>query len=123
MANYYAGLSYLKLKDYKQAVEYLDRFSATDELLSPIARGKIGDAFADINQLDDALDYYKKAANLRDNNFTTPLFLFKAGITAMELKKYSQAEKFFTQIKNDYPTSSEAENIDAYISKATYAQQ
>lgn len=123
LANYYAGLSYLKLKNYEKAIEHLDRFSADDELLLPIAKGKIGDAFANINQLDEAFSYYQKAADLRDNNFTTPLFLFKAGITAMELEKYSQAEKLFTKIKNDYPTSNEAENIDAYINKATYAQQ
>lgn len=123
LANYYAGLSYLKLKDYKQAISYLDNFSSDDELLTPIAKGAIGDAFANINQLDDALAYYEKAAGLRDNSFTTPLFLFKAGIISMELKKYSKAEDFFKKIKKEYPTSNEAKNIDEYISKATYAQE
>jgi len=121
LANYYAGISYLKLKKYKEAIEYLEKYSSNDELLGPTAKGAIGDAFADINQPEDALNYYLKAANLKDNNFSTPLFLFKAGNTAMELEKYSKALEIFSRIKKEYPNSQEAKNIDIYINKATYA--
>jgi len=123
LANYYAGISYLKLKNYQEAIEYLEKFSSNDELLGPVAKGAIGDAFADINQLDDALDYYLKAANLKNNNFSTPLFLFKAGNTAMSLEKYSKALEVFNRIKMDYPTSEEAKNIDIYINKAAFASK
>lgn len=123
LANYYAGISYLKLKNYKEAIEYLEKFSSDDELLGPTAKGAIGDAFADIDQPEDALDYYLKAANLRNNNFSTPLFLFKAGNTAMDLEKFSMALDIFNRIKNDYPDSEEATNIVIYINKATYASK
>ncbi|SDX84534.1 Tetratricopeptide repeat-containing protein [Lutibacter oricola] len=122
LANYYAGLSYLKMSNYKEAISHLQKFTSEDELLAPTAKGAIGDAFADINQPEDALDYYLEAANLRDNNFSTPLFLFKAGNTAMELEKYSKALDAFSRIKKDYPTSNEARNIDIYINKATFAK-
>ena len=123
LANYYAGISSLKLKNYEDAIHYLEKFSSDDELLGPTAKGAIGDAFADINQPEDALDYYLKAANLRDNNFSSPLFLFKAGNTAMEIKKYSQALDIFNRIKNDYPNSEEAKDIAIYINKATFASK
>lgn len=123
LANYYAGLSYLKLKNYKEAIEYLEKFSSDDELLGPTAKGAIGDAFADINQPEDALDYYLKAADLRDNNFSSPLFLFKAGNTAMDLEKFSEALDIFNRIKKEYPDSDEAKNIDIYITKALYASK
>ncbi|WP_299525676.1 tetratricopeptide repeat protein [uncultured Lutibacter sp.] len=123
LANYYAGISYLKIKNYKEAIEYLEKFSSDDELLAPTAKGAIGDAFADINQPEDALDYYLKAADLRDNNFSTPIYLFKAGNTAMELEKFSKALDIFNRIKTDYPTSEEAKNINIYISRATYASK
>ena len=123
LANYYAGISYLKLKNYQEAIEYLESFSSEDELLGPVAKGAIGDAFADINQLDDALDFYLKAASLRDNSFSTPLYLFKAGNVAMTLEEYSKALDAFTKIKNDYPTSNEAKNIDIYINKAKFASK
>ena len=119
LANYYAGISYLKIKNYKEAIEYLEKFSSDDELLGPTAKGAIGDAFAEINQPEDALDYYLKAANLKDNNFSSPLFLFKAGNTAMDLEKFSKALELFNRIKTEYPNSDEAKNIDIYINKAT----
>jgi tetratricopeptide (TPR) repeat protein len=123
LANYYAGISYLRVKKYKEAIDYLEDFSSKDELLGPVAKGAIGDAFADINQPQDAFDYYIKAAELKDNNFSTPLFLFKAGNTAMELENYSKAQELFERIKNDYPNASEAQNIDIYINKAAFASK
>ena len=123
LANYYAGISYLRLKKYQEAIEYLENFSSNDELLGPIAKGAIGDAFADINQMDDAFDFYMQAANLKDNNFSSPLFLFKAGNTAMDLENYSKALAAFKRIKSDYPTSEEAKSIDIYINKATFASK
>lgn len=123
LANYYAGISFLRVKKYQEAIEFLEKFSSNDELLGPVAKGAIGDAFADINQLDDAYDFYMKAANLKDNNFSSPLFLFKAGNTAMDLENYDKALKAFEKIKSNYPTSEEAKNIDIYINKATFASK
>ncbi|MFB0938442.1 MAG: hypothetical protein QMB29_05865, partial [Urechidicola sp.] len=39
LANYYAGISYLKMKKYPEAIEFLEKFSSDDELLGPIAKG------------------------------------------------------------------------------------
>lgn len=122
LANYYAGISYLKLKKYQEGIEYLEKFSSDDELLGPVAKGAIGDAFADLNQPEDALDYYEQAANLKANDFSTPLFLFKAGNTALELGNASKALKMFEKIKSLYPKSVEAKNIDIYINRAKYAE-
>lgn len=122
LANYYAGISYLKMKKYQEAIKYLEKFSSDDELLGPTALGAIGDAFADINQPKDALEYYEKAANKKDNDFTAPMFLFKAGQTAMQLKEYSKAESLFNTIKQKYATTQIGRNIEKYINSAKFAQ-
>ncbi|CAL2083665.1 tetratricopeptide repeat protein [Tenacibaculum sp. 190524A02b] len=122
LANYYAGISYLKMKKYEEAIEYLSSFKSDDELLGPTALGAIGDAFADINQPEEALDYYQKAANQKDNEFTSPLFLFKAAQIAMELKDYSKAENLFSTIKQKYPETDQGRDIEKYINSAKYAQ-
>jgi len=110
------------MKKYEDAIKYLENFDSDDELLGPTALGAIGDAFADLDQTDDALTYYEKAANKKANDFTTPLFLFKAGQTAMLLKDYSKAESLFTTIKDKYATTDQGKNIDKYINSAKYAQ-
>ena len=122
LAHYYTGMVYLNMNDYENSIKYLSKFSSNDILLSSLASGSIGDAFAELNQFEDAYDYYVKASK-GDNNYTTPLFLYKAGTVAMTLNKFKKAEEYFTSIKLDYPKSPEAKNIDAFISKAIASNQ
>ncbi|MDZ7613937.1 MAG: hypothetical protein U5K51_09755 [Flavobacteriaceae bacterium] len=89
--------------------------------MGTLAKGNIGDAFTEINQPEDALKYYEEAANLKDNDFTSPLYLFKAGQTATDLKNYEKAGAFFERIKKDYPLSEEAKQIDIFIHRAKMA--
>lgn len=122
LANYYAGVSYLQMKDYEKAIEYLGKFNSDDEMLGPVALGAMGDAFSDINQPEDALDYYEKAANKKDNEFTTPLYLYKAGQTAMQIKDFDKAASLFSKIKDKYPNSDQGRDIEKFINAAKYAK-
>jgi tetratricopeptide (TPR) repeat protein len=121
LANYYAGIAYLNLKDYQNAISYLSEFKSTDEILGPIAKGGIGDAFVQLNQPEDALDYYVQAAEMKTNNFTTPTYLYKAGTIALQLGKNAEALKYFKRIKDEFPSSTEAANIDVFIGRAEAA--
>lgn len=122
LANYYAGVSYLQMKNYEKAIEYLEKFKSDDALLGPVSLGAIGDAFSDINQPEQALEYYEKAANKKDNDFTTPLFLYKAAQTAMELKEFDKAVTLFSKIKSNYPKSDQGTDIEKFINTAKYAK-
>ncbi|WMI67802.1 tetratricopeptide repeat protein [Mangrovimonas sp. YM274] len=121
LANYYAGMAYLNLKDYKNAIEYLSSFSSNDIMLAPLAKGGIGDAFVQLNQLDDALGYYEQAINASNNEFTAPLYLFKAANLANKLGDSNKALTYFKRIKNEFPDSAEAKNIDVFIGRAEAA--
>jgi tetratricopeptide (TPR) repeat protein len=118
LATYYAGTAYLRLKDYKNAVEYLSDFSSDDEILGPLAKGNIGDAFVQLNQPEDALGYYEKAIEMRDNEYTTPMYLYKAGAIALDLGKADKALTYFKRIKEDYANSTEAATVEVFIGKA-----
>ena len=121
MANYYAGMAYLNLKDYQNAINYLSDFSSSDDALGPIAKGGIGDAFVQLNQLEEGLEYYIKAAEMKTNEFTTPMYLYKAGHIALQLGENAQALKFFSRIKDEFSKSTEAANIDVFIGRAEAA--
>ncbi len=121
LAKYYAGIAYLKTNDYKKGIEYLSDFSS-DDLLSPaVAKGAIGDAFANLGQLEDAFEYYEEAASLNSNDFTTPKFLDKAAAIALSIGKYKKAEELYTRIKLEFSKSDEAKDIDGKINQAKYA--
>lgn len=122
LANYYAGVSYLQMKQYDKAIEYLSKFNSDNAVLNAVSLGAIGDAFSDIDQQEDALEYYEKAANVESNEFTTPLFLYKGAQTAMLLKDFDKAENMFSIIKEKYPTSDQGKDIDKFINAAKYAK-
>jgi tetratricopeptide (TPR) repeat protein len=118
LANYYAGIAYLNTGKNTEAITHLDKFSSDDMILSTLAQGAIGDAFAQKNQLKEALDYYKKAAEMNVNDLTTPRFLLKAGQTAYTLGQKADALKYFTEIKEKYESAPEARNIEGLIGMA-----
>ncbi len=117
LANYYAGIAFLKKKDFEQAIDYLEGFNAHDHLISPMARGAMGDAYLELGDKDKAAAYYLEAANMDDNGFTAPLFLFKAGQVYELLGNYDKAITTYTRIKNNYWKSNEGRSIEKNISR------
>ena len=117
LATYSAGMAYLNIKDYQNAITYLDRFDADDVLLSALAKGAIGDAFAQLGQNDEAYEYYQKAAAASDNSFSTPKYLFKAALVGIELGKNKQALTYLQRIKTEFAQSKEAELVDVQIGR------
>ncbi len=123
LAHYSAGMSYLNLQKYQEAISQLEKFSSDDAILGAMAKGGLGDAFMQLGQPEDALGYYEKAITHSDNDYTAPKFLHKAGITALELDQNDKALQYFRRIKEDYPDSAEARNINAFIGMATGGEQ
>ena len=118
LANYYIGFSYLNTKQYQKAIDYLDDFKSDDEILSALALGGIGDAFSQLNQPNEALPYYEKAAKTKTNEYTTPRFLLKAASLAIDLNKPDVAVKYLETIQNKYDKSNEAKQAAVYLGKA-----
>jgi len=118
LANYSAGMAYLNMQKYQEAVTYLSDFSSDDAVLGAMAKGGLGDAFMQLNQPAEALGYYEDAIAHNANDFTTPKFLYKAGVTAMELKQHAKALEYFQSVKDNYSKSNEARTIDAFIGMA-----
>ncbi|MCC5915924.1 MAG: tetratricopeptide repeat protein [Cryomorphaceae bacterium] len=115
LSNYYAGIAYLNLGDYKSAIKYLDKFSTKDDILSVVAIGAIGDAFLELNQTKEGLEYYEKAVRKSKNNMVVPMYLMKAAQTAILLEDNSKALKHLNRLKKDYSESEEAQEAGKLI--------
>ena len=118
LANYYAGMAYLNTGKYAEAIDFLSKFNSEDIVLNAMAKGAIGDAYAQQNKSKEALENYVKAAESNKNDFTTPRFLLKAGKTALALGNKEDALKYFTDIKDNFDAAPEAASIDALIGLA-----
>lgn len=118
LCNYYAGASYLYLKQFDKAIKYLKNFSTDATQIKSRAYGMIADAYAELKKNNDALDYYRKAADVNDKDeFTTSEFLFRSALFAETIGKKQEAIDLYKKIKKDYPLSDKAANIDRYLAR------
>jgi tetratricopeptide (TPR) repeat protein len=122
LARYQAGVAYFNLTQNDKSNEFLEGFSSGDAMMTPVAKGLIGDSFAQLEQYDEALNYYQQAADLSNNALTTPRYLLKLGTTAMRLGQNGVALKAFTRIVDEFEDSSEATQAEAYKAQAEAAQ-
>ncbi len=115
LAKYYTGISFLHLGQYEEAFDYLNDFKTKDLLLATVAEGAKGDAKLEQGKEKEALNYYKKAYSLNNNEFTNPVFMMKAARLLESMEDLSGALAIYKEIKEKYPQSPEGQNIDKYI--------
>jgi len=118
LAKYYAGVCYLHLGDYEEAISYLKKFSSNDIIVSSVANGAIGDAYSELNKYSQAISYYEKAANANPNAFATPIYLNKAAMLYEEDGNFKKAIELYEIIKKDYPQSQEGRSAEKLIIRA-----
>ena len=118
LSHYYAGICYLRLSKYENAIEQLKKFDSGDKLVSVLAIGAIGDAYSELGDLNKAASFYEKAANKNKNNFTSAIYLKKVGLVYEKLGEYKKAYTAYKKIKMSYPSSDEARDIDKYVQSA-----
>ena len=122
LAKYYAGICFLRLGEYEEAISYLSKFKSKDVILSSIALGGIGDAYAQLEDSGKAVQFYKKAAERKSNDFTSPMYLLRAGILMENEGRLKEAAQLYERIKTDYAISTEGRNIDKYIARVKARQ-
>lgn len=118
LANYYAGISYLRLGEYEDAIEYLKQFDSDDKLVSVVALGALGDAYVETGDYEEAVSFFEKAANKNKNDFTSAIYLKKAGLAYEATENFEKAVAAYEKIKKLYPESEEARDIDKFIQAA-----
>ena len=118
LAHYYAGACYMKLGKFEEAIEMLKKFSLKSALITPIALGTLGDAYAETGKLNEAANYYKQAADKNDNDLTAPIYLMKAGKVYEQLGDFEKALSVYKTIQTDYSKTMQARLIEKYITRA-----
>ena len=118
VAENYLGISYLKKGDFEKALGHLKSFSSNDQMVGPLATGAIGDCYVEMNKVEEGISYYLKAAQKSTNKFTSPMFLKKAGLAYESLSNYKDAVRVYERIKNDFPKSTEGQDIEKFLTRA-----
>ena len=116
LAALYAGICYYEQGQYEEAAKYLKKFSAKDVNINPAAHQLLGDAFVEMEDYAKAVKAYRAAAK-SGNDLIAPISLRKSGLVYLEMGDKKAAKRVFETIKNDYPASSEAQDIDKLIAQ------
>lgn len=118
LARLYAGMSYAQSGNYQEAVKYLESYDeCDDEMITPAAVGVLGNCYAQLNQLDKATETLLKAADMADNTTLSPMYLQQAGEIFESQGNTDKAMNCYKEIKNKYPQSIQAVEIDKYIER------
>ena len=115
LAKLYAGISYLNLGRFDDAIAYLESHSAAGTYSPILKNGNLGDAHSELGDLDKALSFYDKAANSGEDALLTPYYLYKTGLLAKRNGNTSKALSALERIRDDYPDSEEARKVARLI--------
>lgn len=118
LANYYIGVSYQKMEKFEEAIKYLEKFKATDEMVYPASLVALANCYAETDQLDKAISTFKKAASIANNTTISPIALRQAGVLLEKTGKFKEALEQYTIIKDTYYNSAISLDIDKYIERA-----
>ncbi|MFN8259379.1 MAG: tetratricopeptide repeat protein [Chitinophagales bacterium] len=116
-AQFGAGVASLKLGKYADAVKYMEDFSTDDAVLNARKFGCIADAYAEQNQMDKAIDNYKKAADAADNELTAPTYLYRAALALEQKGNKKDALELYKKLNKSYPNSQEGMVSEISIAK------
>ncbi|MBR1889390.1 MAG: tetratricopeptide repeat protein [Alloprevotella sp.] len=132
IAKLWTGICYAKTGDVKNAIAYLEKFSPKgDHTVSPAGLATLANCYAENGQIDKAVKKFEEAAELANNDATSPEYLIQAAELLQSQNKDAEALKLYEKIKSDYPASNynggimtndsiiQDGLIDAYIQSAS----
>ncbi|GAB3027241.1 tetratricopeptide repeat protein [Niabella terrae] len=119
LANFYAGVCYVKLNQNDKAVQYLKKFSSDAPQIQQRAYLLLGDAYGDLGKNKEALDYYKKAAShFEADQQACSEALFRAAFLAQQvLNNKTEAIALYKELKQKFPGTQHGFEADKYLAQ------
>ncbi|GAB5417934.1 MAG: hypothetical protein Crog4KO_23180 [Crocinitomicaceae bacterium] len=105
--------------EFKKAKGELEEVDIEDSYVRVLRIGLIGDCESEMKKYAAASAKYEEAANMIDNDFTTPMFLRKAAGCAEQLKDFKKATEYYQRILDDYPQYAVQFEIERYHARAS----
>ena len=121
LAKHYAGICYLRLGQYQEALDILKKYKSVDGIPGALVNaqnlGLQGDALVQLGNYKEAVALYEKAVAASDNALTAPYYLKKSGEVYEKLGDNAKALVAYKKISSDYGSSMEARDIQKYIGR------
>ena len=104
--------------EFKDAMKELESVDVSDAYVSIMAKGLRADCHSELKEYEKAANLYLEAAEESDNDFTSPMYLMKAGLCAEEIKDFTMATECYEKIRDNYTSFASQKAIDKYVARA-----
>ena len=117
-AKLYAGICYLQLGDFNNAIKQLEDFNTDAQQVQALAYAKLADAYSEVNKKDKAADFYKKAAHhFEKDEYNASEYLFRAAQLLETMNKNKEAIELYQEVKTKYPKTEKGFQVDKYLAR------
>jgi tetratricopeptide (TPR) repeat protein len=117
-AHFYAGICYLNLGKFDDAISQLEDFSPNGDISPTMKYGALGDAYSEKKDYTKALKMYKEAANSGNVDDLKAFYLKRYGMLSENQNDASSALSAYQEIKTKFGTTTEARDIEKFIARA-----
>ena len=107
---------------FDEAITYLNDFSSSDLLIQARAYALIGDAYVETKDMANAISYYQKAADYKENEYFTPMYLMKLAQAQEANNDFAGAVTSYNKIVKNYPKAQELNDAKKRLARAEQMQ-
>jgi predicted negative regulator of RcsB-dependent stress response len=118
LAQFTLARQYMSKGEFKKALKELEGVEVEDTYISAMSIGLQGDCYSEMKDYKKAATLYLDAAAAGENEMTTPMYLFKAGLCSEKNKDFDKATECYNKIKDDYPQFATQKAIEKYIARS-----
>ena len=117
IAAFEAGIAAFEVKEYEKAIKFFSEYKGEDAIYNARALACIADCHVELGNYEKAYENYVAALNTADNDLAAE-YAFRAGLVAEKLGNKADALAMYNTVKENYPASPRAMEIEKYISRA-----
>ena len=110
------SIAYMRTKKYEEALNYIDKTEADDDILSAAILNMKAVCYSNLGETEKAASQFAKAGDVAENEFAAEYYK-RAGIHYETAENYEKALNYYQLIADKYPTTGVGSDINKYVYK------
>jgi len=110
------SIAYMRTKKYEEALNYIDKTEANDDILSAAILNMKAVCYSNLGETEKAAAQFAKAGDVAENEFAAEYYK-RAGIHYETAENYEKALNYYQLIADKYPTTGVGSDINKYVYK------
>jgi hypothetical protein len=119
IAQFVLARQFMAKGEFKKAIKELDETKLDGTFLESMRMGLIADCHSELKEYKKAVEKYVEASEEDINEFTTPMYLFKAGLNSEKVNDFKKATEYYTKVRDEYPGYASQITVDKYVARAS----